>query len=61
MFPQRHPFGTGLTYGLNYPTPNHKQGRMMRNIQVRRIWGQIHFMKEGMIEDYFLNFKWCKF
>jgi len=23
MFPQRHPFGTSLTYGLNYPTPNH--------------------------------------
>ena len=22
MFPQRHPSGTGLTYGLNYPTLN---------------------------------------
>jgi len=22
MFPQRHPSRTGLTYGLNYPTPN---------------------------------------
>ena len=22
MFPQRHPSGTGLTYGLNYLTPN---------------------------------------
>jgi len=24
MFPQRHPSGTGVTYGLNYPTPNHE-------------------------------------
>jgi len=23
MFLQRHPSGTGLIHGLNYPTPNH--------------------------------------
>jgi len=22
MFPQRHPSGNGLIYGLNYPSPN---------------------------------------
>ena len=31
MFPQRHPSGTGLTYGLNYPSPN--QDHLVQGLQ----------------------------
>ena len=35
MFPQRHPSGTGLTYGLNYPTPN--QDHLVREFKSTKI------------------------
>jgi len=31
MFPQRHPLGTSLTYGLNYPT--HNQDYLVRGLK----------------------------
>ena len=39
MFPQRYPSGTGLTYGLNYPTPNkdHLVQGLQRTKRVTRL------------------------
>jgi len=43
MFPQRHPSGTGLTYGLNYPTPN--QDHLVRGFEcTKRVHVEIHLV-----------------
>jgi len=51
MFPQRHPFGTGLTYCLNYPTPNLDhlvRGFECTKIVIRRDTPGVY---EALVED----------
>ena len=51
MFPHRHPSGNGLTYGLNYPTPN--QDHLVRGFEctkrvTRRDTPSVY---EALVED----------